>query len=164
GADELRARSSARADLVERLNRTGALPPLRREAAPVAVPYDTPAMTDSPALETAADARSSDLLATRYRTHTCGALPLTDANATGAIELRAKTVTILSESKTPPFYVNDPDASIDETLRLRYRYLDIRREAMARRLMLRSRLVQAIREVHHANGFVEVETPHLIKS
>src|SRR4030095_14534340 len=48
--------------------------------------------------------------------------------------------------------------------RLRYRYLDIRREAMARRLMLRSRLVQAIREVHHENGFGEVETPHLIKS
>ena len=83
---------------------------------------------------------------------------------TGAIELRASAVTILSESKTPPFYVNDPDAPIDESLRLRYRYLDLRREAMARRLLLRSRLVQAIREVHHANGFVEVETPNLIKS
>ena len=83
---------------------------------------------------------------------------------TGAVELRASAVTILSESKTPPFYVNDPDAPIDESLRLRYRYLDIRREAMARRLLLRSRLVHAIREVHHANGFVEVETPNLIKS
>jgi aspartyl-tRNA synthetase len=83
---------------------------------------------------------------------------------TGAIELRATAVTILSESKTPPFYVNDPDATIDESLRLRYRYLDIRREAMAGRLLLRSRLVQAVREVHHANGFVEVETPDLIKS
>jgi len=194
-------------------------------------------MTDSPPLERATDARPSNLLATPYRTHTCGALRITDANRTarlsgwvhrrrdhgqlifldlrdrhgitqvvvdktdepdahaiasrlrsefvvtvegevaprlpgtenprlptGAIELRAKTVTILSESKTPPFYVNDPDAPIDESLRLRYRYLDIRREAMASRLMLRSRLVQAIREVHHANGFVEVETPDLIKS
>jgi aspartyl-tRNA synthetase len=83
---------------------------------------------------------------------------------TGAIELRARSVTIQSESKTPPFYINDPDATIDEALRLRYRYLDIRREAMARRLMLRSRLVQAIREVHHDHGFVEVETPNLIKS
>jgi aspartyl-tRNA synthetase len=83
---------------------------------------------------------------------------------TGAIELRATAVTILSESKTPPFYVNDPDAPIDEALRLRYRYLDIRREAMSRRLLLRSRLVQAIREVHHAHGFVEIETPNLIKS
>ncbi|MFN8629170.1 MAG: aspartate--tRNA ligase [Chloroflexota bacterium] len=84
--------------------------------------------------------------------------------ATGAVELQARKVTILNEAKTPPFYINDPEATIDESLRLRYRYLDIRREAMARRLLLRSRLVQAIREVHHAHGFVEVETPNLIKS
>ena len=83
---------------------------------------------------------------------------------TGEIELRATEVTVLNEAKTPPFYINDPDAPIDETLRLKYRYLDIRREAMQRRLELRSRLVQAIREVHHASGFVEVETPNLIKS
>jgi aspartyl-tRNA synthetase len=84
--------------------------------------------------------------------------------ATGEIELRTSSITILSESKTPPFPINEPDAAIDESLRLRYRYLDIRREGMQRRLLLRSRLVQAIREVHHANGFVEVETPNLIKS
>ena len=83
---------------------------------------------------------------------------------TGAIELQATEVEILSEAKTPPFYINDPDAPVDESLRLKYRYLDIRREPMQRRLMLRSRMVQAIREVHHANGFVEVETPTLIKS
>jgi aspartyl-tRNA synthetase len=83
---------------------------------------------------------------------------------TGEIELRARDVTILNEARTPPFYINDPDAPVDESLRLQYRYLDIRREPMARRLILRSRLVQAIREVHHAHGFVEVETPNLIKS
>jgi aspartyl-tRNA synthetase len=83
---------------------------------------------------------------------------------TGAIELRATDVDILSESKTPPFYINEPDASIDESLRLKYRYLDIRRQPMADNLLLRSRLVQAIREVHHKHGFVEVETPTLIKS
>ena len=83
---------------------------------------------------------------------------------TGAVELQATEVDILSEAKTPPFYINEPDAPVDETLRLKYRYLDIRREPMQRRLMLRSRMVQAIREVHHANGFVEVETPTLIKS
>ncbi|HEX7950334.1 MAG TPA: aspartate--tRNA ligase [Candidatus Limnocylindrales bacterium] len=83
---------------------------------------------------------------------------------TGDIELRATDLAILSESKTPPFYINDPDAPVDESLRLKYRYLDIRREPMQRRLLLRSRMVQAIREVHHANGFVEVETPTLIKS
>jgi aspartyl-tRNA synthetase len=83
---------------------------------------------------------------------------------TGEIELRATELTILSEAKTPPFYINDPDAIIDESVRLRYRYLDIRREGMQRNLLLRSRMVQAIRQVHHAHGFVEVETPTLIKS
>ena len=83
---------------------------------------------------------------------------------TGEIELRATQLTILSESRTPPFYINEPDAAIDEGVRLKYRYLDIRRESMQRNLLLRSRMVQAIREVHHAHGFVEVETPTLIKS
>jgi aspartyl-tRNA synthetase len=83
---------------------------------------------------------------------------------TGEIELRASDIEILSEAKTPPFYINDPDAPVDESVRLTYRYLDIRREPMQRRLLLRSRMVQAIREVHHAHGFVEVETPTLIKS
>jgi aspartyl-tRNA synthetase len=83
---------------------------------------------------------------------------------TGEIELRASGIEILSEAKTPPFYINEPDAPVDESVRLEYRYLDIRREPMQRRLLLRSRMVQAIREVHHAYGFVEVETPTLIKS
>ncbi len=83
---------------------------------------------------------------------------------TGEIELRATDLEILSEAKTPPFYINEPDAPVDEGLRLKYRYLDIRRQPMADRLLLRSRMVQAIREVHHANGFLEVETPTLIKS
>ncbi len=83
---------------------------------------------------------------------------------TGEIELQTTDIEILSEAKTPPFYINEPDAQVDESLRLKYRYLDIRRQPMADRLLLRSRMVQAIREVHHANGFVEVETPTLIKS
>ena len=83
---------------------------------------------------------------------------------TGDIELQTTEFEILSEAKTTPFYINEPDAPVDEGLRLKYRYLDIRRQPMADRLLLRSRMVQAIREVHHANGFVEVETPTLIKS
>jgi aspartyl-tRNA synthetase len=83
---------------------------------------------------------------------------------TGEIELRGNKVEILSEAKTPPFYINEPNATVDEGVRLRYRYLDIRRQPMADRLLLRSRLVQAIRNVHHEHGFVEVETPTLIKS
>ncbi|HXQ96352.1 MAG TPA: aspartate--tRNA ligase [Candidatus Acidoferrales bacterium] len=84
--------------------------------------------------------------------------------ATGEVELRADALEILSEAKTPPFYINEPDAPIDEALRLRYRYLDIRREPMRDRLLLRSALVRAIRDAHHRAGFVEIETPILIKS
>jgi aspartyl-tRNA synthetase len=83
--------------------------------------------------------------------------------ATGAIELRAKSVTVLSSAKTPPFPINDL-ADADETLRLKYRYLDLRREQINHRLVLRSKLLKALSEVHHANGFVEVETTILIKS
>src|SRR4029078_10554322 len=83
---------------------------------------------------------------------------------TGEIELQASEIDILSEAKTPPFYINEPDKPVDESLRLKYRYLDIRRQPMTDRLLLRSRMVQAIREAHHAAGFVEVETPTLIKS
>jgi aspartyl-tRNA synthetase len=83
---------------------------------------------------------------------------------TGDIELRASEVEILAEAKTPPFYINDPDAPVDEILRLKYRYLDIRREPMLRRLLLRTTLVRAIRDVHDRHGFVEIETPTLIKS
>ena len=80
---------------------------------------------------------------------------------TGEIEIHVQTARVLNESKTPPFYINDPDAPVDEILRLKYRYLDIRRQPMAERLLLRSRMVQAIREAHHKAGFVEVETPVL---
>ncbi len=83
---------------------------------------------------------------------------------TGEIELRARELTVLSEAKTPPFYINEPDATVDESVRLQYRYLDIRREPMLRRLLLRSKLVSEIRRVHEAHGFVEIETPILIKS
>jgi aspartyl-tRNA synthetase len=121
--------------------------------------------TDAPAAhETASKARSEFVITVEGTVQR--RLPGTE-NArlpTGEIELRATAVTILNEAKTPPFYINDPDAPVDESLRLKYRYLDIRREPMAQRLLLRSRLVHAIREVHHANGFVEVETPNLIKS
>ena len=84
--------------------------------------------------------------------------------ATGQIEVHARDLAILAEAKTPPFYINEPDAQVDEPVRLTYRYLDIRREPMLQRLLLRSRLVSEIRRVHEAHGFVDIETPILIKS
>jgi aspartyl-tRNA synthetase len=84
--------------------------------------------------------------------------------ATGDVELRATEIEILAEARTPPFVINEPEADIDEALRLKYRYLDLRREPLQQRILARGRLVQAIRDVHHEAGFVEVETPLLIKS
>jgi aspartyl-tRNA synthetase len=84
--------------------------------------------------------------------------------ATGDVEVQAASVEILSEAQTPPFYINEPDAQVEESLRLRYRYLDIRRRPMLDRLMQRSELVRAIREAHYRAGFIEVETPILLKS
>jgi len=82
---------------------------------------------------------------------------------TGEIEVLARNTTILNPSKTPPFYINE-DIEVDENLRLKYRYLDLRRERMQKILLLRHRVVKFIRDFLDARGFIEVETPLLIKS
>jgi aspartyl-tRNA synthetase len=82
---------------------------------------------------------------------------------TGKVEVAAHTVRILNTAKTPPFYIYE-DAQVDEALRLRYRYLDLRRARMQRNLILRHRTVQFIRQYLNAQGFLEIETPQLFKS
>ena len=82
---------------------------------------------------------------------------------TGDVEVIAEDVEILNTSKTPPFYINE-DVEVDESLRLRYRYLDLRRVRMQKNLLLRHRVVKFIRDFLDARGFIEVETPILIKS
>ena len=85
------------------------------------------------------------------------------AMGTGDIEVMASDVEVLNRSLTPPFYIAD-DAGADESLRLRYRYLDLRRPAMQQNLILRHRVVKYIRDFLDAQGFLEIETPILIKS
>ena len=82
---------------------------------------------------------------------------------TGEIEIIVSNVEILNTSKTPPFYINE-DVEVDESLRLKYRYLDLRRERMRNNLMLRHRVVKFFRDYLSDNGFIEVETPIMIKS
>ena len=82
---------------------------------------------------------------------------------TGEIEVIAREADILNPSLTPPFYINE-DVEIEESLRLKYRYLDLRRAGMKENLLLRHRLVKFIRDFLDNNGFIEVETPILIKS
>ena len=82
---------------------------------------------------------------------------------TGDVELIAEGVEILNTSKTPPFYINE-EAEVDEAVRLKYRYLDLRHERLQRNLMLRHRVIKFMRDFLDAKGFIEVETPIMIKS
>ena len=83
--------------------------------------------------------------------------------ATGNIEVMASEVTVMNRSLTPPFYIEE-DSEADESLRLRYRYLDLRRPPMLRNLSLRHEVVKYIRNFLNDRNFLEVETPILIKS
>jgi aspartyl-tRNA synthetase len=83
--------------------------------------------------------------------------------ATGEIEVEAQRITILNPAKELPFPISDR-VSADEALRLRYRYLDLRRDRMLASVILRHRVVKFIRDYLDARGFVEVETPILTKS
>ncbi len=83
--------------------------------------------------------------------------------ATGDIEVIVHNTDILNPSKTPPFYINE-DVDVEEGLRLKYRYLDLRRPRMKENLLLRYRVVKFMRDFLDARGFIEVETPILIKS
>ena len=83
--------------------------------------------------------------------------------ASGTVELLAKKITILNESKTPPFEIDKDTISINEELRLKYRYLDLRSERMHKNIVTRDKIVNFIRGFFHENDFVEIETPIMMK-
>ena len=85
--------------------------------------------------------------------------------ATGGVEVRSSNITILNQAHTPPFPLEDRAAEqVSEDLRLEFRYLDLRRAAMQRALMLRHRLTQEARNYFDEHQFIEIETPILTKS
>ncbi|MBM2831907.1 MAG: aspS, partial [Dehalococcoidia bacterium] len=83
--------------------------------------------------------------------------------ATGDVEVIVNKAEILNASRTPPFYINE-EVEVDENLRLKYRYLDLRRQRIRENMILRHRVVKFMRDFLDARGFLEIETPILIKS
>ncbi|MDG5768263.1 aspartate--tRNA ligase [Balneolales bacterium ANBcel1] len=82
---------------------------------------------------------------------------------TGDIELRVRELVLYSKSETPPFEIED-EVKTNEDLRLKYRYLDLRRPAMQRNLLLRSAIYKSTRDYFYENDFAEIETPFLMRS
>jgi aspartyl-tRNA synthetase len=82
---------------------------------------------------------------------------------TGGIEVIVKEAEILNKSNTPPFYINE-EVDVDENVRLKYRYLDLRRPRMRENLLLRHRVTKFMHDFLDARGFIEVETPIFVKS
>ena len=82
---------------------------------------------------------------------------------TGAYEMYCEELRVLNSAKTPPFYIQD-DIDVDENIRLKYRYLDLRRPEMQRNLILRHKVTKAMRDFFDSRDFLEIETPMLTKS
>lgn len=83
---------------------------------------------------------------------------------TGEIEIIAKKITVLNASKTPPFMINNENDLPDENTRLKYRYLDLRRERMTHNMVLRHKVIKFMRDYLDKEGFIEIETPIMFKA
>ncbi|HEV2038016.1 MAG TPA: aspartate--tRNA ligase [Candidatus Eremiobacteraceae bacterium] len=114
------------------------------------------------ATELASTLRSEDVVAARGTVRRRPSGTENAKLATGEIEIAAQSLDVLNRSKTPPFPIHT-DGEVDESLRLRYRYLDLRRPQLQRNIELRHRAVKAVRDYLDNQGFYEIETPMLIK-
>ena len=119
--------------------------------------------TDPDAHRVANSVRSEYVLAVRGEVSRRPAGTENPNLATGEVEVIAREVEILNPSKTPPFHITD-GIEADEMVRLKYRYLDLRRPEMHRKIAFRHKVIKFIRDFLDARGFYEIETPILIKS
>jgi aspartyl-tRNA synthetase len=116
-----------------------------------------------PSFAQAEHLRNEDVLRVRGTVRTRPAGTENPRLATGDVEAAIEELEILNRSLVPPFQVN-ADEAVDENLRLEYRYLDLRRPRMQENIRLRHRIIKAMRDFCDERGFVEIETPMLIKS
>lgn len=118
---------------------------------------------DAAAFEKAESLRSEFVIAVRGQVRNRAKETVNPNMLTGEVEVYCVELRVLNKAKTPPFYIQD-GIDVDETLRLKYRYLDLRRPEMQRNLMLRHRVTKVMRDYLDNQGFLEIETPMLTKS
>ena len=118
---------------------------------------------DQTAFHKAEGVRSEFVLAVRGTVKKRDAATINPNMITGELEIHGQELRILNAAKTPPFYIQD-NIDVDETLRLKYRYLDLRRPEMQHNLILRHRVAKAMRDFFDKRDFIEIETPMLTKS
>ena len=118
---------------------------------------------DEPLMNKAKRLRSEYVIGISGRVQRRSAETVNAKLATGEVEVMVRQLALLNEAKTPPFPIAD-DTPVSEDVRLKYRYLDLRRQRLQGNIILRHRLTTAIRRYFDANGFLEIETPILTKS
>jgi aspartyl-tRNA synthetase len=116
---------------------------------------------DKAALEAAGDLRNEWCIGITGEVRSRGAM-VNDKLATGAIEVWVKSMEVFSKAETPPFQIED-NVETNEALRLKYRYLDLRRPALQKKLITRSAITRVTRDYLGKNGFLEIETPFMVK-
>ena len=135
---------------------------LRDRSGYVQVVYDEAKMTEG-TFHKAESLRSEFVIAVRGAVRARSEDTVNPKMETGKIEIVCSELRILNKAKTPPFYIQD-DLDVDEMLRLKYRYLDLRRPEMQKNIMLRHRVAKIMRDYFDRLGFLEIETPMLCKS
>ncbi len=133
---------------------------LRDISGKIQLMFDT---NDSALCEKAAKVRSEYVLAVKGTVALRAPEAVNKNMKTGEIEISVSELRILDSAQTPPFYIVE-NSDVKEDLRLKYRYLDLRRPDMQRRLILRSKIAKIVRNFYDENGFLEIETPMLQKS
>ena len=135
---------------------------LRDRSGLVQVVYDEAAMGEG-TFHKAEALRSEFVIGVRGKIRARAAETVNPHMETGEIEVVCTELRILNKAQTPPFYIQD-GIEVDEMLRLRYRYLDLRRPEMQKNIMLRHRVTKIMRDYFDRNDFLEIETPMLCKS
>ncbi|WP_067930941.1 aspartate--tRNA ligase [Alicyclobacillus kakegawensis] len=136
---------------------------LRDRSGVIQLVFDAAKGTPRAALELAGQLRSEYVIAARGTVVARDEQSVNPKIETGRIEVAVEALEVINESKTPPFYIQD-GLDVDEAVRLRYRYLDLRRPEMLRMLRLRHEVARAMRRYLDDHGFLEIETPMLTRS